>query len=1082
MPLQKQTIPINFAKGLDTKTDPWQVDIGNFISLSNSVFTIGKRLTKRNGYQLLDKLPTPASFITTFNGDLTAIGTELQAYNEPNNLWVNKGNIIPVKIATTSLIKNNLNQSQCDTAIAANGLICTVYTEVGVNGLNSYKYAVADSVTGQNIVAPAVISAADSLFGTPRVFILGSYFAILFITKVSSNFFLQYFTISTANPTIITVPTNVSSVHVAAVDGTPWDAAIMNDTLYIAWATAAGVDVAYLPSSLSVSSAKAIDTSHGSQSYFSVCADQANSTIWVSYWSFGTSNAYAFAMNPQLTAILSPTEILTGSSLNQITSSAQGNVLTFIFDIVNTYGYDSAIASDYIQYVTCTISGTVGSPVTIKRSLGLASKSFIFDGEIYVLGVYQSPYQNTYFLTDISGDIVAKLAYGNAGGYYPTFIPSVSVIGTTASVGYLFKDLIQAVNKNTNVGSGNQTAGIYTQTGINVAAFEIGAPVVTVETGSNLNLTGGFLWAYDGFLPVEQNFFLWPDSIEVSSVTSVTPTGNSHSGTDQITNLSSMVNVAIGATITGTDIPANTTIIAVNVGASSITISNDATGTASGTTFTIDGQLIAQQYFYQVTYEWSDNQGNIFRSAPSIPVSITTTGSHSTVTIQVPTLRLTYKTANPIKIVAYRWSAAQQIYYQVTSLASPVLNDTTIDSVTIYDASSDSAILGNNILYTTGGVLEDIGPPGFNSIFTFDDRLWGIPSEDPNTTWNSKQIIEATPVEMSDLLTTFIAPGLSAQGPTGPLKCGAPMDDKVIFFKGSAIYYINGTGPDNTGENSQYSQPIFVTSMVGCSNQASIIFQPEGLMFEFASESGNQIWLLGRDLSTKYIGASVEGLTNGAVVNSAVAIPGTNQVRFHLSSGITLIYDYFYGEWGSFSTKAVSSTLYQGLHTYLGDNGGVYQETPGKYLDGTSPVLMSFTTAWINLAGIQGYERLYEFYLLGQYLSPHFLNIQLAYDYNPSIAQSKLINPRNFSPSAPSGFGVPTPFGAPINLEQWRIFPKKQLCQSFQLTVSEVFNPAFGTVAGPGLTVSGISMVAGIKRGYRPIRGANSVGIGSSGG
>ena len=33
-------------------------------------------------------------------------------------------------------------------------------------------------------------------------------------------------------------------------------------------------------------------------------------------------------------------------------------------------------------------------------------------------------------------------------------------------------------------------------------------------------------------------------------------------------------------------------------------------------------------YFYQVTYEWSDSQGNLFRSAPSIPISVTTTGTN----------------------------------------------------------------------------------------------------------------------------------------------------------------------------------------------------------------------------------------------------------------------------------------------------------------------------------------------------------------------------------------------------------------------------------------------------------------------
>ena len=84
--------------------------------------------------------------------------------------------------------------------------------------------------------------------------------------------------------------------------------------------------------------------------------------------------------------------------------------------------------------------------------------------------------------------------------------------------------------------------------------------------------------------------------------------------------------------------------------------------------------------------------------------------------------------------------------------------------------------------------------------------------------------------------------------------------------------------------------------------------QPQGLMFEFASEAGNQIWTLGRDLSTQYTGAPVEGLTTNATVKSAVNVPGTNQVRFTLDTGITLMYDYYYQQWGTFvNIPAISS-------------------------------------------------------------------------------------------------------------------------------------------------------------------------------
>lgn len=1024
--LRKQNLSISFAQGVDTKTDPWQIEIGKFQSLNNTIFTKAGLLQKRNGYPELPSLIEAANYVTTFNGDLTAIGTRLQALASGYNTWVDRGAIEPVGLSTLPLIRNNLNQTQVDSAIAANGLICTVYSELN-NTTTTYKYAIADSVTGQNVIAPTVIPSANTTHGWPRVFYLGIYFIIVYGSSTANH--ISYFAISSAVPNNTIGPTDVTTSFTNA--GTlNFDGVVFNGTLYLAWngAASSGVKMATLTSQLVLSSSVTRDGSHLA-TLMTVTTDAVNSIIWVGYYDSATMNAYGLAVDPQLNSVLAATLLFTGNAIVNLASAAQSGTFTLFSERTIAYSYDSGIPTNLIAKNMVTQAGSVGGASGVVRSAGLASKGFLVNGVIYFLSVYQSPYQSTYFLINGSTSIqaapmvIAKLAHQNAGGYITVgALPSVTVTGETAHVGYLIKDLIEAANKNTNVPAGTQINGIYTQSGLNLANFTFGAGVISAEIGSNLNLTGGFLWAYDGYTPVEQNFYLYPDSVE-------------------------------------------------------------ATGTA-----TTGGFLAAQIYFYQVTYEWSDNQGNVFRSAPSIPVTKDLTGAGtatSTVTLQGPNLRLTYKTANPVKIVIYRWSTAQPVYYQVTSLTAPILNSTTADSWTFTDTLSDATILGNNLLYTTGGVLEDIGPPSFSSVFLFDDRLWGITSEDPNLLWFSKQVIEATPVEMSDLLTMYIAPSLGAQGPSGDLTCGFPMDDKAVLFKKASIAYFNGTGPDNTGANSQYSPPILVTSTLGCSNQKSIVFMPNGLMFEFQSEAGNQIWLLGRDLSTNYIGAPVESYTENATVESAVNIPGTNQVRFTMSTGITLMYDYYYGRWGTFTgIPAVSSTLYQGLHTFINQAGQVFQESPGTYLDGSNPVLISFTTGWLNLAGLQGYLRAYYFFLLGKYLTPHKLMCQIAYDYNPAPSQGTLISPTNFSPAYGSPesngqetvYGQGTPYGGQGNVENWRVFLDRQRCSAFQITIQEVYDPALGVPAGEGLTLSGINLVYAGKSGWRPISAAHDAG------
>jgi hypothetical protein len=848
--------------------------------------------------------------------------------------------------------------------------------------------------------------------------------------------------------------------------------------LYLAWGASGSVQIAYASPNLAFSSPATI-TGH-TANLMSVTTDVLAQNIYMSYWD-GTT-VWAASVNYVLSPVMSNTDVAT-VDISEITSSYVSGELNIFYEVINSYGYDSTIRTDYIQTVQVTPpattgAGTAGTPVTTLRSVGLASKAFtqyvyyfnsqpntlitaiqpptnqipaytIVSMTTYMMCVYGDTNQSTpsddsnqptYFLIDSSGNIYMRLAYSNGGGYTQgQVLPSVSYVDSTYFISYLKTDFLATVNKGTNNPAGTPSNAIYTQTGINLAEFTLNTTgQLSSEIASSLHLTGGMLWQYDGVKPVEHNFHVWPENVEGAW----SETGGA------------MVAQPLGW---------------------------------------ISG---VPSYYYQFTYEWTDNAGNLHRSAPSIPIGIVTTGDGTagSVALSVPTDRLTYKqpylppsnalVTNPIRIVGYRWSVAQQVYYQFTSLTVPYKNDTTIDYLTITDTLSDAEILGNTLLYTTGGVIEDIAAPASIGSALFDTRLWLIDAEDRNLLWYSKQVIENVPVEMSDLLTFYVAPSTSAQGSTGNLTALYPMDDKLILFKKDAIYYINGTGPDNTGSNSQYSSPIFITAAVGCDDPQSITLTPTGLMFQ--SDKG--IWMLGRDLNTNYIGAPVETY-NSIPVLSAMAIPATTQVRFVIDDSLTLMYDYFYQQWGTHTNiEAVSSTLYQGLHTYLNSAGEIYQETPGNYLDGSSPVLLGLTTSWINMAGLQGFERFYFAYLLGTYLSPFILNVSLAYNYNPSPSQTILITPNQSTPywGDESVWGAGGPWGGPedggvtdnnqANLFAVRLFPETQKCSSFQLSIQEVYDPTAGQPAGAGLWLSGLNLIIGSKKGYRTQSAKKSFG------
>lgn len=991
MGLNKQNIAINFAQGINTLGDPFQLTIGKYVTLQNSVFIrdggVG-RLNKRNGFGSIGSLPDGTSIaLTTFGGGLVAVGNNIKAYASGPQTWGTGVGYIPLELSTLEMTNSSYNQVHIDTAISNNNLICATFADwiipgVSVPAINQtphYGYTILDKASGNAIVPFTYISAAVDYPYSPKTFFCGKYFFVVFGTGGS----LAYFTVDSTQPTSVSTIASISATYAPnnTSSMSSFDGVVASNSLFLSWANSNQQGVlATVISSASVQGATATICSGGS--IISVTADTTQSppVIWTSTWTVGTDTGRVIATNFALTPLFTQ-KTFTSTSIAYMTSVAQNGVATVFQDVPRLYTSNLGSVSDYITSFTIPQStGSITDRIVVIRSLGLASKAFIVNSSTYFTGVYQSQNQSTYFVVASSGLQVAKLAYGNAPGYTTGTLGNANVIGSSVSIGYLFNNSITVASKGTAAGttSSANTPAIVTTTGTALVNLAFNPTNVSiVEAGENLNLAGGFLWAYDGRQATEQGFHLYPEPVAVRSI--------------------------------------------------------DSTG----------GTFSQQTYFYQVIYETTDYRGNIFRSAPSIPVSVVVPANTSTVNIEVPRCRVTNRASDnnlPILVKVFRWATDQQTYYLVPTNSQ---NSKGIDSQTIIDTFTTSAqILGNEILYTTGGVAEDTATPATSSLAFFDTRLWMIDAENGNL-WFSKQVIQGTPVEMSEVFTYFVPPSSADIGLTGKPKCLASMDDKLIIFKVNSIYYLNGSGPDNTGASNQYSQPIFVAGGVGCSNPNSIVLTPNGLMFQ--SDKG--IWLLGRDLSVTYIGQGVQSF-NTCNVQSALLIPNTNEVRFTLgSSGQVLLYDYLSGQWATFSgVPGISSTVFQAKHTYLNRLGQVFQETPGTYLDGSTPTVMSFTTGWINLSGIEEYVRAYRMYLLGQFASPHAMTVGIAYDFNPTIEQTVTYTPTNT-------------LGSGSLVEQWQVNFQNQSCQAFQLTFTEVSS----STAGAGLTMSAINLVAGLK-------------------
>lgn len=411
----------------------------------------------------------------------------------------------------------------------------------------------------------------------------------------------------------------------------------------------------------------------------------------------------------------------------------------------------------------------------------------------------------------------------------------------------------------------------------------------------------------------------------------------------------------------------------------------------------------------------------------------------------IPDLRLTQK--SNVRCVIYRTEAGGSRYYQVTSVTLPLLNITTNDFTFYYDTMSDTTLIGNNVIYTDGGVLENDPLPASNIMTAYKNRIISVPSEHPFTWWFSKQVVPGGVAEFS---ASFVK---NIDQRDGGITGLGVIDEKLLLFKANTIFCVVGDGPSPSGFNDDFIDAQLVTTDAGCANHKSIVRTPAGLMFQ----SSKGIYLMDRSLSVNYVGDAVEAY-NAYTVTSSKLISTLNQVRFTMSNGVVLVYDYYVGQWSVFdSISAVDSCEFGGQFTWLKSNGKIYKENPSVFTDDGAFIQLYIQTGWIQMAGIQGFQRIYKALLVGDYKSPHTLNCELTYDFVSTVAQTITV------PVASAPSGVPY---------QYRLFPSRQKCEAMQFTLYDTQSPSYGE----GLSLSALSFEVGIKRGLNKVSESQSYG------
>lgn len=1038
MPLVRQTAALPFfSGGLDSKTAPFKLLPPKLLDCENVIFNQPGQLNKRNGFSenstLIAGSGTPigsGNALMTFKNELlTASIPDIYSLNVSDQQQVYKGIQYSAYVTSRVVIADAYNEFSPDGNTHPNGL--QLYAWESSQG--GAFYEIIDSTTGQIIVPPTLLN-VDAI--KPKVLILGNSFII--ITYNTGTEQLVAYQIPVAIPytaPIVGVLAGASDDQFAVNTTNPnFDATVINNNLYWAFNSDTmdgGITFSYSigTNPLVVAGTNIVTTDTGPSPIAIFAATQTAGTqgVGVAFAqdvSTVISLAYQVYVQGFFNLSLGGGSVVLSTTLPISITVMENGIGSSLADVQIEVYYTTSAGATQNYYVSKSLISDIGaspsSPQVFQRGVGLSGKAFQHGDFIYVPVAFQTQDQATYFLLDEQANIVAKFLYQSGGGI-PVRSDSMGVgaIPETAQVTstqFRFPMLFQ---DSITTRADNI---ILTQTGVKAQTLDfnnIENSYNTAEIGNLLQIGGGYVSIYDGISSTELGFHVYPEPI------------------------------------------------------------SDSLGSS--------GNLSDGQYQFTVTYQWIDNQGQTHISAPAIPTTFTATSGQKA-TYTAPTLRLTSKSTSapitraPVTIHFWRTIANGTIFYNASSalvpatsgsINAPIINSVTTDTVTMVDNLSDATIQTGQVIYTTGGVQDHIPPNATSDMVVWQNRIIALDSTNPLQLWYTPPVTPGAPPAFSDNFIFNVDP----RG--GPVTALGVIDEQLVIYKGTSIFYVSGTGPDATANNYNWTDPQQITTDVGCSNPRSIVITPLGNMFQ----SAKGIYLLDRSLIAEYIGAEVQRYDTD-IITSAQLIPNAQRIQFTTDGNDGfLVYDYYVKQWATFpKLAAVDSVIWNGEFTWLRADGTSFTETPGVYVDpGSNYIKIKTTLSWISTSQLQGFQRIYRFFVLANYDSPHQLICRIAYNFIPSWVDNFTI-----SPNQPETWGSDSVWGGNTSITepdngiwggtgvayQFRVNPTIQKNESMLIQLEESQN----STNGEGLSLVGIMVEFGQKSGGMRLPAAQTIG------
>lgn len=497
------------------------------------------------------------------------------------------------------------------------------------------------------------------------------------------------------------------------------------------------------------------------------------------------------------------------------------------------------------------------------------------------------------------------------------------------------------------------------------------------------------------------------------------------------------------------------------------------------------GSLSAGQYFYAVTWERHDGNGDLIRSEISrtIVVDVVDSGSvsfnfHSPMYYSGDTQGRIY---SDIRVKIFRSQADGSIL-----LFAGEVNDNSgrgdfwprFDSY--LDTVADVDLL-EETPYPIAQILRENNPPPAPYHHTeWRNRMVLVNNQDRDELWISNVKANDSASNRLGVEFSFTQTIRIAAGP-GDIEAVASIDEKLLIFKPESIYMIQGEGPAPNGLGGTFSQPIERSSEVGCINKRSVITTEVGIFFQ----SRGGIMLMNRAMELEFVGHGVTDILPGttvgvtALVKRAVLISELKEVRFLLDDAdqSVLCYHYRFQRWSVLKYFDIAErndsapdfrlqdiARFEGIfHALVVDARSglttVYKETEQtEYRDGQTDGFsgdryqMTLTTPAFKLANLTGFQRLKNVRFLMDYIDEHDLVIDISYNDDETNLSTYTFEDADIVSTDTSSYVV-------------RIKPGKGKSRSIRFRLRDQREGSSSGSSGAGFRAIHLSMEAAVKTG-----------------